>query len=172
MIVPTMQVEIDLFSGRPNPTWELTAAEVSELKARLATLPTGSPVAMPEVLGYRGLHIAPLPGRQGINEPSSANTIIDVQVGGGEAQELLSSRASAFCDSLECVALRLTTYQWPSEYEMCSQSRGLSHWAQLCERRDVQELVLLSRTRPQHNQATSGHQCRQLPASRNMGAPW
>jgi len=37
MIVPTMQVEIDLFSGRPNPTWELTAAEVSELKARLAT---------------------------------------------------------------------------------------------------------------------------------------
>jgi hypothetical protein len=83
MIVPTMQVEIDLFSGRPNPAWELTAAEVSELKARLATLPTGSPVAMPEVLGYRGLHIAPLPGRQGINEPSSANTIIDVQVGGG-----------------------------------------------------------------------------------------
>lgn len=83
MIVPTMQVEIDLFSGRPNPTWDLTAAEVSELKARLDTLPTGSPVAMPEVLGYRGLHIAPLPGRQGINEPSSANTIIDVQVGGG-----------------------------------------------------------------------------------------
>jgi hypothetical protein len=83
MIVPTMQVEIDLFSGRPNPAWELTAAEVSELKARLATLPTGLPVAMPEVLGYRGLHISPLPGRQGINEPSSANTFIDVQIGGG-----------------------------------------------------------------------------------------
>ena len=83
MIVPTMQVEIDLFSGRPNPVWELTEAEVSELKARLDALPTGSPIAMPEVLGYRGLHVGPLPGQQGAHAPPLSNPIIDVHVGGG-----------------------------------------------------------------------------------------
>lgn len=78
-----MQVEIDLFSGRPNPVWDLTAAEVSELKARLDSLPAGAPTAMPEVLGYRGLHVGPPPAQQGAREPPSANPIIDLRVGGG-----------------------------------------------------------------------------------------
>lgn len=78
-----MQVEIDLFSGRPNPVWELTDAEVSELQARLDSLPAGVPTALPEVLGYRGLHVGALPALQGAREPPSANSIIDIQVGGG-----------------------------------------------------------------------------------------
>ena len=77
-----MQVEIDLFSGRPNPAWELTKTEVSELMARLATLPTGSPVVIPEVLGYRGLHIGSLPDRQDKNKPLPANMIINIHVVG------------------------------------------------------------------------------------------
>jgi len=111
MIVPTMQVEIDLFSGRANPVWELTAAEVSELKARLATLPTGSPVAMPDVLGYRGLHIGPLPGRQGMNEPSAANAINDVQVGRGAITAVRYNGTALHLvdtgDSLECWLLTI-----------------------------------------------------------------
>ena len=111
MIVPTMQVEIDLFSDRANPVWELTAAEVSELKARLATLPTGSPVAMPDVLGYRGLHIGPLPGRQGMNEPSAANAINDVQVGRGAITAVRYNGTALHLvysgDSLECWLLTI-----------------------------------------------------------------
>jgi hypothetical protein len=47
-------VELDVYSGRPNPTWTLTAHEVAELAQRLqklATLPTVPSVGN---LGYRG----------------------------------------------------------------------------------------------------------------------
>ena len=52
-------VEADMFSGRPNPMWRMTAQESAELRRRLAHLrpaPTGS-VLKPPVLGYRGLRI-------------------------------------------------------------------------------------------------------------------
>jgi hypothetical protein len=52
-------VELDVFSGRPNPTWLLTGAEAAELRSRLAD-PTHTPLAPAAVpppsgrLGYRG----------------------------------------------------------------------------------------------------------------------
>jgi hypothetical protein len=52
-------VELDVFSGRPNPTWQLTGAEAAELRSRLAD-PTRTPLASATVpppsgrLGYRG----------------------------------------------------------------------------------------------------------------------
>lgn len=52
------QATLDIFSGRPNPTWTLTATETSELRqqvaalsARLATVPR-----VPD-LGYRGVRV-------------------------------------------------------------------------------------------------------------------
>lgn len=50
-----MQVELDVFSGRPNPQWHLTPEESAELNRLLQTLPkdkTGK-VSIPG-LGYRG----------------------------------------------------------------------------------------------------------------------
>ena len=46
-------LELDMYSGRPNPVWQLTAAEVSELEARFADLRASS-ASTPEHLGYRG----------------------------------------------------------------------------------------------------------------------
>lgn len=53
-----MKVELDIFSGRPNPSWELTAAESEEFRKRLRSLPrdeSGHSAPSDEKLGYRGL---------------------------------------------------------------------------------------------------------------------
>lgn len=47
-----VRVEIDVFSGRPNPSWALSPAEAGDLAARLRDLPReGRPRPR---LGYRG----------------------------------------------------------------------------------------------------------------------
>jgi hypothetical protein len=52
------QIELDAFSGRPNPRWRLTAAEQSMLQSKLSNLPATSRGAVPEGrLGYRGFYI-------------------------------------------------------------------------------------------------------------------
>ena len=50
-----MQVELDIFSGRPNPVWGLTAAQVDEMGEIVRKLPlaTEEPPSHPG-LGYRG----------------------------------------------------------------------------------------------------------------------
>ena len=47
-------VELDIFSGRPNPTWHLSAVQGARLAAMLQALPVTSAAAPPDVLGYRG----------------------------------------------------------------------------------------------------------------------
>lgn len=49
-----MEVELDLFSGRPNPRWELNAEEAATLADRLRDLPRGLRGGEPPSLGYRG----------------------------------------------------------------------------------------------------------------------
>ena len=52
-----MHIEIDVFSGRPNPTFEIGAKESSELQRLLTGLPQ-VPTNPPEPgLGYRGFII-------------------------------------------------------------------------------------------------------------------
>ena len=54
-----MLVELDIFSGRPNPRWELSdaeAASVRELIDALAPAPAAAP-PVPPGLGYRGFRI-------------------------------------------------------------------------------------------------------------------
>jgi hypothetical protein len=62
-----VRVELDLFSGRPNPTWELSQQQGKELWERLARLPRVADATFPDHLGYRGI-VAELPGPDGGNE--------------------------------------------------------------------------------------------------------
>jgi hypothetical protein len=56
-----MNVELEIYSGRPNPAWALTRDEVDELNMRLARLPARPSAALRDgPLGYRGLRIAAL----------------------------------------------------------------------------------------------------------------
>ncbi|AQA20673.1 hypothetical protein BTZ20_2914 [Rhodococcus sp. MTM3W5.2] len=54
-----MRIELDIFSGRPNPAWELGTSEVETIDAVLAGLPEPVPTSQPahEPLGYRGFRI-------------------------------------------------------------------------------------------------------------------
>jgi hypothetical protein len=56
MIPPVLHVELDVFSGRPNPVWSLSADSTEDLRARLARLDgLGHAGTPPEgQLGYRG----------------------------------------------------------------------------------------------------------------------
>lgn len=61
-----MQVEFDIFSGRPNPQWRLSPEETGELTARLAGLSAGTAPAQPPGLGYRGFEITNPEGVAGL----------------------------------------------------------------------------------------------------------
>jgi hypothetical protein len=50
-----MRVELDLYSGQPNPCWDLDAIAVRWLRQRCQRLPRApGPAAAPPALGYRG----------------------------------------------------------------------------------------------------------------------
>jgi hypothetical protein len=48
-------VEVDLYSGRPNPSWPLTPEEVARLVERIDNLAPADEAEPPGRLGYRGL---------------------------------------------------------------------------------------------------------------------
>lgn len=48
------EVELDIFSGRPNPMWHLSEADVTALLRELDELPEAPPTAIANNLGYRG----------------------------------------------------------------------------------------------------------------------
>ena len=73
-----MQVEIDVYSGRPGPVWELDAGQASELTARLRTLSSAGAGALPDGLGYRGLRLRPQ--NSGTVAPAAAGLI---EIGAG-----------------------------------------------------------------------------------------
>jgi hypothetical protein len=51
-----VEVELDIFSGRPNPRWSLSGRRVTELEERLTGLESVE-AGEPRGLGYRGLVI-------------------------------------------------------------------------------------------------------------------
>lgn len=61
-----MRAELDVFSGQSNPSWDLTEAEVTELKRRLEKLPS-SQVGVEPGLGYRGVIISNPQGLRGLS---------------------------------------------------------------------------------------------------------
>ena len=58
----SIQVEIDTFSGRPNPGWTLTDAETTELRGLLSRAPVTSTTPQQDGLGYRGFLIHGMEG--------------------------------------------------------------------------------------------------------------
>ncbi|KMO29930.1 hypothetical protein VQ02_28910 [Methylobacterium variabile] len=55
-----VDVEVDLYSGRPNPRFPLSPAAAAELERRLDALPPAAAgAATRDGLGYRGLRVAP-----------------------------------------------------------------------------------------------------------------
>ena len=49
-----VEVELDIFSGNPNPTWSLSDKDVAIFLERLAILPKASAKELSTNLGYRG----------------------------------------------------------------------------------------------------------------------
>ena len=58
------QVELDAFSGRPNPSWPLSAADTETFRQKVAALSPAPAQTYPQRLGYRGL-IVRLPEASG-----------------------------------------------------------------------------------------------------------
>ncbi len=83
-----MQVEADVFSGRPNPRWTLDAAASGELTERLAGLPAARPAEPFDGLGYRGLVVTGLPGE-----------CHEVRVHGGRVQAECGGETRAWTDA-------------------------------------------------------------------------
>ena len=55
----TANVTLEIYSGRPDPTWSLDDASIQALRERLAVLHTTEPdTPTPDGLGYRGLRVA------------------------------------------------------------------------------------------------------------------
>lgn len=55
-----LEVELDAFSGRPNPRWELTPAQATEFLDRIRKLrPIHDHPMQGEGLGYRGFVVRP-----------------------------------------------------------------------------------------------------------------
>jgi hypothetical protein len=67
-----LEVEVDLYSGRPNPRLRLAPAAAAELMRRVAALsPLSGPARISEGLGYRGFRIEP-----DNDDPSVAESVI------------------------------------------------------------------------------------------------
>jgi hypothetical protein len=59
----TWQIEVDVFSGRPNPKFTVTGADLAQVKDRMgrakmmAAMSAGAASIRPSILGYRGIII-------------------------------------------------------------------------------------------------------------------
>ena len=54
---PEMRVELQVYSGRPNPAWDLSAQDVAEVARRMADLPRSRQPFVEGSLGYGGFVI-------------------------------------------------------------------------------------------------------------------
>jgi hypothetical protein len=64
---PHATVVLEIFSGRPDPSWELEAARTAELLHKLQALSPAQERTLPPApgLGYRGLHVSLSDGAHG-----------------------------------------------------------------------------------------------------------
>jgi len=52
------KVALDIFSGRQNPSWQLSEEQIKKLFSTLDALPTSEPVEFFDGLGYRGFQVS------------------------------------------------------------------------------------------------------------------
>jgi hypothetical protein len=69
-------VTLDVFSGRPNPSWALSTVEAEQLERRLEGLPRRHQPPPPGGLGYRGFTIA---RSQSLPEVAVANGVVTIR---------------------------------------------------------------------------------------------
>ena len=62
-----IEVMLDIFSGRPNPRWQLSEEQSKVLKLKLSVLPAGE-WRKPTALGYRGIRVSNVGGVEGLPE--------------------------------------------------------------------------------------------------------
>jgi hypothetical protein len=86
-----VQVVVDVFSGRPNPRWDLSAPQVGEFLKNIRALPHKECAGeLKDGLGYRGLKVTGSElSREGYNEIVISNGIVEVRE---------ESRAQQFAD--------------------------------------------------------------------------
>ncbi|MCP3920347.1 MAG: hypothetical protein GY711_32880 [bacterium] len=115
---PLTRVEIDVFSGRPNPGWTLGAAAVAELRAKLNELPREpqpSPVAAPQ-LGFRGFVIQRADS-SGVMRPW-------LRVAGGACTDVADAAAAARQDTAGIEAWLVELAQREGFGALLSSARG------------------------------------------------
>jgi hypothetical protein len=94
----TWQVEVDVFSGRPNPVFTLSASEITDVKGRLATARSVAgadanvKTIRPSILGYRGLKV--------IGKSSDGKQVTgDIELYRGKSLRRMPSPAAVLDDS-------------------------------------------------------------------------
>lgn len=73
-----MRVELDIYSGRPNPAWTLTAEQEGDFRGLLARLRAAgfAPAGVPTPdLGYRGLLVTGLAAADG-RRPAAGDAVL------------------------------------------------------------------------------------------------
>jgi hypothetical protein len=83
-----MRVEVDIYSGRPNPVLELTQAQATEFMARLGRLPEAPESGGSENLGYRGL-IVSADGLEGVSRVEIRSGVVRVERTDGSSRSYL-----------------------------------------------------------------------------------
>ncbi len=80
-----VMVELDVFSGLPNPTWTLSRREAEELGRRFTGLSEARGAALPDpVLGYRGFWITSSEGGAIPERAYVAGDLVLVEYGGAK----------------------------------------------------------------------------------------
>jgi hypothetical protein len=98
--LPTLLVELDAFSGRPNPQWELSGPLAAEFAARLRALPPAPDARFDhDGLGYRGFVVRATDG--------SLNGFDEVRLYRGAAFARAGGSAKTFSDTDRTLERRL-----------------------------------------------------------------
>ena len=96
----TSKVELDIFSGVPNPTWMLTFSEASDLTSRISRLdPTEETGQRPENLGYRGFIVQTI--------AASSATVQTIRAYHGNVEVVDSTKTAYYLDPQRQIELWL-----------------------------------------------------------------
>ena len=98
-----MEIELDAFSGRPNPKWVASPARAASISRGLSSLPDAPARPEPDHLGYRGfivrqggMHARVYGGHVIVSANGTTRTFIDTS--GLEAQLTADARERGFGD--------------------------------------------------------------------------
>lgn len=83
-----VEVELDVYSGRPNPSWTLGPTEAADFLGRLAALPAAAPHEPQTPLGYRGFVVR-------VAGPAGAD---ELRVAGGRVERSRAGRVEWYGD--------------------------------------------------------------------------